>query len=247
MLKDSSSKPGWGPLAAIGFGTLAFIGPQLLLGFLYVTLNINGSASEISNSENFYLYGASSLVTLLLLHVFLTKRYDTHLRKFFGRFRGSYLAYALLALPVYMILSGILSGIMQSVNGSFDPNQAQELGFEATNGFGLLMVFVSLVIIPPIIEEVLFRGFVFRGFLKVTSPVVAAIFTSLLFGLAHMQLNVGLDTFALSLLLCYLAYKTESIWASVLLHSLKNCIAFILVYMITPEQLFLLLQRLLQS
>jgi membrane protease YdiL (CAAX protease family) len=69
------------------------------------------------------------------------------------------------------------------------------------------------------------------------------VFTSAIFGFAHGQWNVGVDTFALSLALCYLAYKTNSLWPSVLLHSLKNLIAFILVFVITPEQLQLLWQR----
>lgn len=54
----------------------------------------------------------------------------------------------------------------------------------------------------------------------------AAVFSSMLFALAHGQWNVAIDTFILSFALIWVFEKTGSIWASVLLHALKNLIAF---------------------
>lgn len=54
----------------------------------------------------------------------------------------------------------------------------------------------------------------------------AAVFSSMLFALAHGQWNVAIDTFILSFALVWVFEKTGSIWASVLLHGLKNFIAF---------------------
>lgn len=252
MPNDSSKKnsqateanaPGkWGAVVGIVFGLLTFLVPQFLVGFVHASLK--GGTTVVSDADQLYMYAASSLLTLLLISLLL-QRYKTNLSGFFGKFKGNYLAYALAALPVYMVFSMFLHGLMTAVSSRYDPDQAQNVGFATgQDGFGLAMVFISLVVIPPIVEEVLFRGFVFKGFQKSFHPVLAAILTSVIFGLAHGQWNVGIDTFALSLALCYLAYKTNSLWPSVLLHSLKNLIAFILVFVITPEQLQLLWQQL---
>jgi membrane protease YdiL (CAAX protease family) len=58
----------------------------------------------------------------------------------------------------------------------------------------------------------------------------AAFFTSMLFGLVHMQWNVAIDTFILSFALIWLYQKSGSIWGSILLHALKNGIAFVLLF-----------------
>lgn len=238
---DVNTPRKWGAVVGLVFGLLAFLVPQFLVGIAYSI--VRGDVEVVSAADRLYMYAASSLITLLLISLLL-QRYKTSLSGFFGKFKGGYIAYALAALPVYMVFSMILSGLMAAVNPGFDSSQTQDIGFTADqNGLGLVIVFISLVVIPPIVEEVLFRGFVFRGFLKSFHPVVAAVFTSAIFGFAHGQWNVGVDTFALSLALCYLAYKTNSLWPSVLLHSLKNLIAFILVFVITPEQLQLLWQR----
>ncbi|RYZ49901.1 MAG: CPBP family intramembrane metalloprotease, partial [Sphingobacteriales bacterium] len=56
------------------------------------------------------------------------------------------------------------------------------------------------------------------------------IVTSIVFGAIHGQWNVAVDVFALSLILCSLREITGSIWAGVLLHMLKNGIAFYFLF-----------------
>jgi hypothetical protein len=92
------------------------------------------------------------------------------------------------------------------------------------------------VIIAPIAEEVLFRGYLL-GKLKKSVPIwLAILITSLLFGAFHLvnsgnySWNLAIDTFALSIVLCSLRVLTGSIWASILLHMVKNGIAFYLFF-----------------
>mgnify|MGYP003584885959 CR=1 FL=1 len=60
----------------------------------------------------------------------------------------------------------------------------------------------------------------------------AAIVTSVLFGLVHMQWNVAIDTFLLSFALIYVFEKTNNLWAAIALHALKNGIAFIGIFIL---------------
>ena len=119
---------------------------------------------------------------------------------------------------------------------SFNMNQKQDLGFStATTGLPLGLIFISLVILPPLVEEALFRGFLYGGLRGKLKPISAALITSALFALPHTFGNdagasllwvASVDTFLLSLILVYLREKTGSLWPGIFLHMLKNGLAF---------------------
>ena len=87
------------------------------------------------------------------------------------------------------------------------------------------------MVVAPISEELLFRGFLY-GKLKSRKlkPLFSAIVTSLLFGLVHGQLNVGIDTFILSMMMIYLLEKRQSLWVTIMLHMIKNGVAFLALF-----------------
>jgi hypothetical protein len=98
------------------------------------------------------------------------------------------------------------------------------------------MAFVSLVLLPPIVEEIVFRGFVFTGLRKKMKFTAATIITSLLFAGPHLLASsegllwvAGVDTLVLSFVLCYLRERTGALWAPMAVHGLKNALAFVLL------------------
>jgi membrane protease YdiL (CAAX protease family) len=117
-------------------------------------------------------------------------------------------------------------------------DQKQELGFDAVVGtIERLMAFVSLVVLPPIVEEVMFRGFLFAGLRKKLPFPAVALLVSLIFASLHLLEGsggllwvAGIDTFVLSLVLCYVREKTGNLWAGIAVHMLKNCVAFLYLY-----------------
>lgn len=113
----------------------------------------------------------------------------------------------------------------------FNSAEAQELGYSIyMQGWERVLAFVALVVIAPIMEELLFRGWLY-GKLRLEIPKVAAIIiTSLLFGLVHMQWNVGISVFAMSLITCTLREITGTIYAGTLVHMINNGVAFYLVF-----------------
>jgi membrane protease YdiL (CAAX protease family) len=145
----------------------------------------------------------------------------------------------LLGVPVYVIGYAIIFGIATTVAPSINADQQQQLGFKADGLHpALILTFISLVVLPPLVEEFIMRGFLFSSLLKRFKFVVAAIVTSVLFAVAHLQFGSGapllwvaaIDTFVLSLVLCYMRYKTGSLWPGIGLHMLKNFLAFSAVF-----------------
>ena len=148
------------------------------------------------------------------------------------------IAYALSGYAVYFVAYIVIVTIASSLSSSLNADQPQKIGFEGAYGNQLILVFMSLVILPPIAEEIMFRGFLFTSFRQKFRFRYAVLLTSILFGIAHLQFGSGapllwvaaIDTFTLSVVLCYLREKTGSIWASIMLHAIKNGVAFIALF-----------------
>ena len=180
---------------------------------------------------------ATVAAVYLFLRVFKFKLKDIGLKK--PRIRDP--LFALAALPIYFIVFLVLSGVAAHFFKGINLNQTQQIGFNVVHGgFNLALTFVSLVILPPIAEEILFRGYLFTSLKKVLPVIWAGVITSLLFAAAHLSeggsagpLWIGaIDTFALSLVLVYLRQKTGSLWAEITLHAFKNLIAFISLFLL---------------
>jgi hypothetical protein len=134
-------------------------------------------------------------------------------------------------LIVYLAVSSVLITIATNLLPWFNVNQAQDTGFYQTSyGYEVILAFVTLVIIAPIAEEVIFRGYLF-GRLKKYAPIwVSILVTSIVFGALHGAWNLAVDTFALSVVMCVLRQNTGSLWASILLHMSKNGLAFYILF-----------------
>lgn len=132
---------------------------------------------------------------------------------------------------VYAILTAVLAFAASSLIPGYEIKQPQEIGFEdLAHRAEYLLAFVALVVAAPLAEEIIFRGYLY-GKLKKYVPLWAAMLaTSVLFGAVHGQWNVAVDTFALSLVMCSLREVTGSIWSGVLLHMMKNGIAYYFLF-----------------
>lgn len=143
---------------------------------------------------------------------------------------------------VYFVTLAVVVVAINIINTTFfpnapliDTNQAQDLGVASAAGWGLLPIFVMLVVIPPIYEEIMFRGFLFQMLKRRSSVIIAGILTSALFGIAHLEFNnlnwiAAIDTLIFSGFLIYISQKHKSLYSSMFLHAIKNSIAFYVLF-----------------
>ncbi len=140
----------------------------------------------------------------------------------------------LLVFPVagvYIFVAVVSFYLVELLQTGIDLNQNQDVGFEAaSSSTELLLAFLALVVVTPLTEEVLMRGFMFRNLNRTFGFVVAALVSASIFGLLHGQVNLFIDTFVLGLALAWLVNKTNSLWPAIGLHSLKNSIAFLYLF-----------------
>lgn len=140
--------------------------------------------------------------------------------------------YYLISIIVFSIATLIAHAIGLSGNAM---NQTQEIGLSSNPDIAyIIFSLVSIAIIAPLVEELVFRGMLY-GRLKniLVTDLAVSIVVSLVFAMAHGQLNVALATFILSMVLCRLRRQTGSIWGGVMVHSFVNGLALV-IYFISP-------------
>lgn len=219
----------WGVVSGTFWGFATFFLPQLAL---VPFLNFFRQLPVDDNTKIFILQGISEATTILLLWLILKKLYQVDLKSIgLGKFNPGLLGWSVLAFPVYLVASTFFSNVVAQIFG-IDLLQQQNIGYSNPNGFELTLTFIALVVLAPFVEETLFRGFLFKAFRRTFGFWTGAIAVSLLFAVAHGQANVGVDVFVLSMFLCYLREKTDSLWPSIALHALKNLVAFIFLFII---------------
>ena len=107
------------------------------------------------------------------------------------------------------------------LNGALKP--------ETTLGF--ILLFIAVVIIAPLGEELLFRGFL-QHFLETYWKDItkAVLVTSLFFAFIHMNSYWFIQIYLLGIFLGYLSWKSGSIIPSLILHSINNGAAILLSF-----------------
>ena len=228
---------------------VGFFTAQTLVMSVWQALVASGTVAVASAEDTFVrliiLAGGFAAAIMMIVGVpkLMGIDLEKHLLVQLGMQKGPRWLMALLVpagFLVYMWLSLFFSNSIAMVWPGFNVNQSQEVGFSGlTDMWQYVAAFIALVIIPPLVEEALFRGYLFGMLRKYNGFVVSTVLTSAIFGIVHSQVNVGIDVFALSLVLCYLREKTGSIWAGVGLHMLKNLIAFVLLF-VYPDLLRLI-------
>jgi membrane protease YdiL (CAAX protease family) len=93
------------------------------------------------------------------------------------------------------------------------------------SGAGVALFILVAVVMAPLFEEIVFRGFLFRGFANSWGWVWGAIASAAVFGLAHLQLDVFVPLAALGFALAWAYKRTGSLWSCIAMHGIFNAIA----------------------
>ena len=102
----------------------------------------------------------------------------------------------------------------------------QDTGFHGMNEVSnYLIAFFCLVILAPIMEEIVFRGWLYGKLRVRLSALPAILIVSTLFGVVHLRLDVGIKVFVMSAAMCVSRELTGTIWSGILLHMINNGLA----------------------
>ena len=94
-----------------------------------------------------------------------------------------------------------------------------------------LLVFTA-VVLAPLWEELIFRGFFFGLFRSRWGTVPALVFSSAVFAAIHLNLFALLPLFFVGLALGYIYYRTRSIYFAILFHALFNSVMLFIQWLL---------------
>jgi uncharacterized protein len=84
---------------------------------------------------------------------------------------------------------------------------------------------ITGILFAPLLEETIFRGFLFNGLRQKWGWAAAALVSSAIFATGHLSIAAFIPTFALGFLFAYLFQKSNSIWPGIILHTLINSVS----------------------
>jgi membrane protease YdiL (CAAX protease family) len=119
--------------------------------------------------------------------------------------------------------TALLAGVaMLAMKGESDQVKLlQEMAHAPSGAFAVVSTMV-LGLVAPIVEEMLFRGYVQRRLLERWPPAVAIAVSTLMFGAAHLDPGEGLMAAVIGVWLGIVAWRCGSIWPSIACHATQN-------------------------
>lgn len=101
----------------------------------------------------------------------------------------------------------------------------------------LLFQILTLCIVAPVIEEIVFRGMMYDRLCEYTKEENAILLSALIFGIYHGNLTQGIYAGLLGIFLCIARERCHTMTAPVLLHMSCNTTAFIMMYLPVCEKI----------
>jgi membrane protease YdiL (CAAX protease family) len=131
------------------------------------------------------------------------------------------------AMYVFAEAAALLQKFALHVEGT---QQAVRL-FGTTHDRTLLWGLIVLaVLIAPVVEEVIFRGFVFNALLRYLNVGLAAVLSGIVFGIAHFDSTALFPLACGGIVLAVVYYRSGSLTASMLTHGAFNALNVALVF-----------------
>jgi membrane protease YdiL (CAAX protease family) len=231
------------PILVIANVLAIFILSQILAAFIAGAIlsvfhphsSINDLLNNSAGAEFLYVFLAEATAVGLVLMVLKNRGLWLNSIGLGRRPKWNDLKKAIIAFFAFYVLLIIANLVLSQIFPALNSDQTQDVGFNSLNGqLDKIIAFVALVILPPLGEEPLVRGYLFGGLRSRWKFWPAAIVTSLMFGAAHLDTgsgsaalwSAGLDTFILSMVLVYLREKSGALYAGILVHMLNNMVAF---------------------
>jgi membrane protease YdiL (CAAX protease family) len=196
-----------------------------LLPMLFSYLMTQGTIDE--TMANFLLYAIGFAYMLILLHGFLRRDFDPLCDHPFRMAKEIFLALCIMYLcniAVSLLLSLALGGGSDNLNN----DAIMDMGAQDWGMTSAMAVFLA-----PIAEECMFRAGIF-GTLRRHNRIGAYIVAVLAFSLYHVwgyavydpsYLLYAVQYIPVSILLCYVYERCNSIWGSIFFHMLVNYVS----------------------
>ncbi|MFT7184509.1 MAG: membrane protease YdiL (CAAX protease family) [Oceanicoccus sp.] len=203
----------------------------LFLGLFSAFPGAGTFMNGIHPSLSFILaYVVQFAILFFPLWLFVVDKYNANLSDFgFTKIgTGKLLKNVFLVYGAYLLFA-LAFGILIQFLGLEIPGYGQQDSYVPLFGddsLGLMVGIFFVVFVAPFVEELYFRGFVYRVFTKEWPVWIGSIMTAAVFAFVHFQFSSFVPLFIVGLFLNWVYQRTQSVWASIGVHMINNAVAF---------------------
>ena len=142
---------------------------------------------------------------------------------------GMFVAY------IAVFIGSIISSFLLSTGEPKKENLQEIVQTLMTNDDISLKIAIALsaIIFAPLIEEVIFRGYLYPVIKRFSHPIFSCVITSLLFAVIHSNLEGLIPLFLLAIVLTIFYEISKSIWVPILMHACFNGVNTISILILT--------------
>lgn len=131
------------------------------------------------------------------------------------------------ALAAFYLISAVYAAV---VGPEGEQNTLERLGADRSATY-LTASAVLVIVLAPVVEEIFFRGFMYRSLRNRLSPLAAGLCIGVVFGAIHYSGPETLDLLPVLALLgatfCWLYEVTGSLYPAIAVHVVNNSLAFV--------------------
>jgi membrane protease YdiL (CAAX protease family) len=245
LTPESVEKPIWGPWSTLGLGAVIFFvlivvaAVVLLIMIVALSLPALGTASSLDDLTTIMMntvraklglvFSVATIVSYamgtLLIIAFIKVRKGKSIGEYLGLKRVGWRTVLLLVLlTLFFQVIVVFLGYVTKI----DSDETGMLANLYDTSVWPALLWIAVVVMAPVFEEPLARGFLFEGFRHSRLGLVGAILlTSLIWTALHVgyvPLALG-EIFVLGLVLGYVRYRTGSLWSTILMHACFNAVS----------------------
>ncbi len=217
----------WTPWTALGIWVAAFFGSAVWVTML-ITLNENND--ELPRSVPWLFAGQLGLwaaygIGPLILARRAGRAYGEVFKLDF-KIKGI-LLWAFVGLLVQIV---VIPLVYLPLNGLIDSDDvgdvAEDLIDMAASPLDVVLLFVMIVVVAPVVEELFFRGTVLPAIMDRLGTWPAIVISSVWFAASHLQVIQFPGLLAVGLVLAYCRVRTERLIPAIALHTAFNGVTF---------------------
>jgi len=209
----------------------------VLIAYIYISYTINYLliiyvGNVLPNSTISILSYAIQIISLLVILLILNKKYSFKSFSLIGFKSFSFFKAIKLSIFAYITYLTVMSLLLYStVKYNYHlpgiGEQEEHISLFGDNAIGIILLGITAIIIAPLMEEILFRGYILTTINKYYSTFVSILISSILFATVHLEFQVFIPLLILGIILGYLRTSNNNIYYSIIFHVLNNSIAFI--------------------
>ena len=209
------------------------LGVQSVFSWYYVGKNVfesNGELSygiEVMGTQTVLIMMFTMLITIPVMIILMKKDEDI---KGFRTYKEHYKIisfegfWLMIPLGIFVCL-GLTKLVtifpIDNIIGSY------EKVVQSYNNSNIWLKFVTLCILVPIAEELVYRGMLYKRLKEYNEMTIAAYIAALAFGVVHMNLVQGIYATIAAVILIFVYEKYKTILAPIFLHMVINLMALI--------------------